>query len=123
MGVGNEEMETYNFLKNVDQNSLILLLNNNNFDQSSPLVYVLTGKKMFLSGQRVLRDHSTLNMDRVQAVEKMRNTEDVNVFLRTARKYNIDYVYLYKNDSIKLDLKKIERYNVFENKVALIFKL
>ena len=62
-------------------------------------------------------------MDRMQAVEAMRNTKDINVFLKTARKYNIDYVYLYKNDSIRLDLRKIDRFKVFENKVALIYKV
>lgn len=122
-GISNEEFETYNFLKNVDQKSLILVLNENNFDMHSPLVNTLTNKNMFLSGQRVLYDHKSINKSRYDAVQKIRETKNANTFMGTAKKNQIDYVYLYKNDVIKMNLKTIEKYKVFENRAAIIYKV
>ncbi len=122
-GISNEEMETYNFLKGVNKNSLILVLNKNNFDQSSALVNTLTNRNMFLSGQRVLHDHKTINKDRLEVVQTIRDTKNAGTFISIAEKNHINYIYLYKNDVIKLDLKMIEKYKVFENNITIIYKV
>ncbi len=122
-GVSNEELGTYSFLKKVDQNSLVLVLNKNNFDKYSPLVNTMTNKNMFLSGQRILNDHKSINNKRVKDVQIIRETKNVGTFINTVNKNHIDYVYLYKNDKIMLNLKKIEKYKVFENKIAIIYRI
>lgn len=122
-GVSIEEMNTYNFLKGLNQNSLILVLNKNNLDQDSALVGTITNKNMFLSGQGVIEAHNAVNKERSRVVNAIRNTKSVSEFVPLTKKYNINYIYLYKNDNIKLNLKTIEKYKVFENNVAIIYKV
>jgi hypothetical protein len=120
-GVTNEEMDTYNFLRRGNEDDLVLILGEKNFDRQSPLVYVLTNKHMFLSGMRILEDHNTVDERRKSAVDRLKTTANPDVFKKTVREQKIDYVYIYKNDEINIDLKKIVDSKVFENKIAIIF--
>ncbi len=122
-GISSDELASFNFLKKTGQNSLILVLNKNNLDRFSPFVATLTNRHMFLSGQRVLRDHNTIDKNRVEVVEKVRNTKEPSAFVNIIKENKIDYVYLYKNDKIAVDLKKLQQYKVFENKIAFIYKI
>ncbi len=120
--ISSSELSAMEFVrKNTNKEDIILVFNQGQWDSLFPYVSIFTQRDMYLSGQGILARHGIIPKDRLETVERITKTNNLNEITKTLEENNIRILYFYGDPLFKklIPSKKIRK--IFQNNTNTIY--
>lgn len=123
-GIPNDELQAYYYLKNnTTQNSLILLMNPNDYIINSSETSLISQRQLFYAGTGVAQKETQEIKRRKNLIDKIKSSSNSKEIKTILKKNKINYLLFYKPVNLKININNLYAKRVYSNNSTVIYKV
>ncbi len=106
-----------------NENDIVLVFNQGQWDSMFPYVSAFTERDMYLSGQVILGRHGISFQDRAEIVKRIQNSDNINEVRKLINSSHINILYFYGKPVFNKGLVGLRMRIIFQNSNNTIYKV